>query len=332
MKGGHVKIPVPGWFIAAVLVTIGAGGAGEAESQSYPSRPIELIVHTGPGGGSDLFTRVVADIITREKLLAQPVVVLNRGGGGGAVAYSYVSSKRGDPYTVLAIATTVFLTVALRSGLDIGPEKFQPLGLLGFDLNCLAVREDSPYRTFRDLVEAAKASPKTINVAVGSVGATGHYLVYLIEKATGARFNVVSMKSGGEAVLAVLGGHVHATTENLSEMMQQVEAKKMRVLGVPSENRLQSAADLPTFKEQGLDVRAGVGRGFAMSAGVPGDAAAALEAAFERVYRSAAWREYATRNLFEDVYLNGTEFAHYLANRRTELQQYIQDIGLAKPR
>lgn len=298
--------------------------------QSFPSRPIEFVVHTAPGGGSDLFARVVTDIITREKLLPQPVVVLNKGGGGGTIAYGYVSAKRGDPYTVLAVATTVFLGAPLRSGLDIGLDKFQPLALLGFDLNSLAVREDAPYKTFKELVEAAKANPNTINVGIGSVGGTAHYLVYLIEKATGARFKTVSFKSGGDAVIAVLGGHVQATTENLSEMMAHVETRKMRVLGVPSEKRLPTAPDLPTFKEQGMDVRVGVGRGFAAPAGVPKEAAAALEATFERVYKSAAWRDYTTRNMYEDVYMNGADFARHLSLRQAELHQYFNDIGLAK--
>lgn len=313
-----------------LVLVAGLAAPLTAPGQPFPAKPIEFVVHTAAGGGSDLFTRVVTDIITREKLLPQPVIVLNKGGGGGVIAYSYVSAKRGDPYTVLAVATTVFLGAPLRSGLDIGLDKFQPLALLGFDLNSLAVREDAPYKTFKELVEAAKANPNTINVGIGSVGGTAHYLTYLIEKATGAKFKTVSFKSGGDAVLAVLGGHVQATTENLSEMMAQVEAKKMRVLGVPSEKRLPTAPDLPTFKEQGMDIRAGVGRGFAAPVGVPEEAAAALEATFGRVYKSAAWREYATRNMYEDVYMNGAEFARYLSSRQAELHQYFNDIGLVK--
>lgn len=164
-------------------------------SQPFPSRPLELIVHTGAGGGSDLFARVVAEIINRDKLLAQPVVVVNKGGGGGAVALSHISSRRGDPYTVLTVAVGIVLTAHLRSGLDIGPDKLQPLALLGFDSSALAVREDSPYRSVKDLVEAAKASPKSVVFAVASFGGAGHYFVYQLEKATGARFNVVSMRT-----------------------------------------------------------------------------------------------------------------------------------------
>ena len=109
--------------------------------------------------------RTVADIIAKEKLLSQPVIIQNRPGGGGAVGQTYAASKKGDPYTIL-VAGTSLITVPLRTGLDVGLDKFQPLGVIGLDLNSLAVRDDSPYRTVKDLVAAAKAKPKTINIAI----------------------------------------------------------------------------------------------------------------------------------------------------------------------
>jgi putative tricarboxylic transport membrane protein len=248
--------------------TLALAGAGCAWAQAYPSRPVELVVHTAAGGGGDLFARTVAEVITKEKLLPQPLVVSNKGGGGGAIAFSYVASKRGDPYTLLAVPSTVLLTAPLRSGLDIGLDKFTPLASLGLDLNALTVRADAQYTTVADLVAAAKREPGSIVIGFGSFGGTGHYLAYRLEKATGARFKTVSMK-GAQAVLSVLGSHVHATTENLSEVMAHVEARKLRVLGVPSAQRLAFAPAIPTLREQGLDILSGVRRGFATPAGIP---------------------------------------------------------------
>jgi tripartite-type tricarboxylate transporter receptor subunit TctC len=138
------------------------------------------------------------------------------------------------PYTILSVATSVLVSVPIRTGLDVGIDKFQPLGMIGVDLNGIAVREDSPYRTLKEFIDAARARPKSITVAVGSIGATAHYFIYQLERMTGARFNVVSMKSGAEAMTAVLGGHVQATAENLGESMPFVETKKMLLLGVPA--------------------------------------------------------------------------------------------------
>ncbi len=315
--------------LSVVVCCLVAGITG-AWAQAFPAKPIELVVHTSAGGGGDLFARTVAEIITREKLLPQPLVVANKGGGGGTIAFNYVAGKRGDPYTLLAVPSTVLLTAPMRSGLDIGLDKFTPLASLGLDLNALTVAADAPWKTMAEFVAAAKREPNSIVIAFGSIGGTAHYLAYQIEKTTGARFRTVSMK-GAQAVLSVLGGHVQATTENLSEVMAHVEAKKMRVIGVPVGERIAAAPGIPTLREQGFDIRSGVRRGFAAPAGIPKEAAAVYEAMLEKVHQSAEWKEYAARNLLDNTYLNGAAFSRYLAERQPDMVQFMKDAGLAKP-
>ena len=113
-----------------------------AFAQPYPSKPIELVVHTSAGGGSDLVARTFAEVVAREKLLPQILVVQNRSGGSGAIAQSYVAGKRGDPYTLLSAAVSVVLSVPARTGMDVGLDKFHPLGMIGLYLNAFTVRED----------------------------------------------------------------------------------------------------------------------------------------------------------------------------------------------
>ena len=299
-----------------------------ALAQSYPAKPIELISPTGPGGGSDLVARTVADIIAKEKLLPQPVIVQNRAGGGGAVGQNYVAGRKGDPYTIL-VAGTSLLTVPVRTAMDVGLDKFQALGMIGVDVNSLVVREDSPYRTVKDLVAAARANPKTINIAITFPGGTAHSLIYRLEQLSGARFNSVSFKSGTDAVAAVLGGHVHATAENLGEVMPHISGKKLRLLAVPSTKRLAGLPDVPTMREHGFDIQAGAFRGFAAPAGIPRDAATMLEATFARVYKHPAWRDYLARNMYEDVYMNGEEFTRYLQAQQGEFTRFLTEMGLA---
>jgi putative tricarboxylic transport membrane protein len=304
--------------------------AANAWAQVFPAKPVELVVHTSAGGGGDLFARTVAEIIAREKLLPQPLVVSNKGGGGGTIAFNYVAGRRGDPYTLLAVPSTVLLTAPLRSGLDLGLDKFTPLASLGLDLNALTVAADAPWKTMAEFVDAAKREPNSIVIAFGSVGGTAHYLAYQIEKVTGARVRTVSMK-GAQAVLSVLGGHVHATTENLSEVMAHVEAKKMRVIGVPAAQRIAAAPDIPTLREQGFDIRSGVRRGFAAPAGIPKEAAATYEAMLATVHQSAEWKEYAARNLLDSTYLDAAAWGRYLTERQPDMVQFMRDAGLAKP-
>lgn len=315
---------------AAIITAAGSLFAPvPAVAQAFPAKPIELIVHTGPGGGSDIFSRVVADIIAKDKLLPTPMVVLNKAGGGGAIAQNYVVGKRGDPYTVYAIASALMVAIPIRNGTDTGLDKFHPLGLLGFDLNALTVRPDSPYKSVRDLIEAARANPKGITISVGSVGSSSHSVPFFLERMTGVRFNVVHMKSGAEAVTTMMGGHVHATAEQLAEMTQYIEAGKVRILGVAAQKRVGSLPNVPTIKEQGFDLHVGAGRGFVMPAGVPKESAATMEAAIEKVYKSAGWRDYMRRNYYEEVYMNGAELARHMTEIKPNIEQFIKDLGLA---
>lgn len=312
----------PTLCLAALIVS-----SAPAFAQTFPAKPVELVIHTGAGGGGDFFARAVAEVITREKLLPRPLIVSNKAGGGGAIAFSYVAARRGDPYVIVAVPSSVLLTAPLRSGLDIGLDKFTALGALGFDPAVLTVRADAPYANLAEFIEAAKREPGSIVIAFGSYGGGGHYLAYQLEKTTGARFKTVSMK-GAQAVLSVLGGHVHATTENLSEVMAHVEGKKMRVLGIPAAQRLEAAPGVPTMREQGLAIRSGTARGFAAPAGIPKEAATALEAALHKVQQSAAWKDHVTRTQMENAWMSGAAFAKYLAERQPEMAQFLKDAGL----
>jgi putative tricarboxylic transport membrane protein len=302
--------------------------AAPAFAQPYPSRPIELVSATGAGGGSDLVARMVADIIAKEKLLPQPVFVVNKPGGGGAVGQTYVAARRGDPYIFLQAATNL-VAAPIRTGLDIGVDRFTPLGAIGFDLNAISVAENSPYRTLKDLVAAARDKPKTISVGTTSPGGGAHSMMHRLEKLSGARFNIVSFKSGAETVTAVMGGHIHATAENLGEVLGQVEQKNLRLLGVPSAKRIAGLPNVPTLKEQGFDIHAGGLRAFVAPAGIPRDAARALEDTLAKVHKSTAWREYMAKNMYEDVYMNAEEFRKWLASQQVEMREFLTEIGLA---
>ncbi len=296
-------------------------------AQPYPTRHIELVSPTGAGGGSDLVARTVTEIVAKEKLLPQQIIVQNRAGGGGAVGQTYVAGKKGDPY-IFIVAAISLVTVPIRTGLDVGVDKFTPLGVIGLDLNSIAVAEGSPYRTLKDLLDAARAKPKTISVGITFPGGSAHGMMHRLQKMAGVQFNMVSFKSGTESVTAVMGGHIQATAENLGEVMGQVETKKLRLLGVPATARLAGLPNVPTLKEQGFDIHAGAMRGFVAPAGIPRDAAKVLEDMLAKVHKSATWREYMARNMYEDVYMNADELAKWLAVQQVEMTQFLTEMGL----
>jgi len=317
---------------AGLAGALAALASSPAFAQSYPARPIELVVHTSAGSGTDVVARALAEINRRENLLPQPFVVVNRVGGGGMLAYTYFKGKRGDPYSMLTVSPTL-LVMAYRPDVNIGLENYHPLALFAIDPQTIMVPADSPFTTFKDLIETARRKPDSLVAATTSVGGTGRLVLYLIEKEVpGAKFKFVTFKGGGEAVTSVAGGHTHFTTENLSEGLGLLEAKKLRVLGVAADRRLQHIPDVPTLQELGYPVQAGTTRGFAFPAGVPKDASSIMEAALERAHKTSAWKEHATRNYYLDVYMGSADFSRYLEKRLAEASGFYRDIGLgAKP-
>lgn len=217
----------------ALLISALLGlASGMASAQAFPSKAIEFVVHTSPGGGTDVFARAITDMIAREKLITQPLLVANRVGGGGNIAFSHIKARRGDPHVVLTVATGSLLAAAARTELGLGLENYTLLAFFAMDPQVISVGADSKFRNFKELIEAGKREPNAITMSVTTALGVSRHLLYLLDKETGAKFKFVAFKSGADAVTSVVGGHVHFTAENLSEMMGQVEAKKMRILAV----------------------------------------------------------------------------------------------------
>ena len=312
-------------------LSIAACATAMAQSQSYPTRPIEMVIHSNPGAGQDVFGRLFAEISSREKLLPQPFTIVNRAGGSGLVASSFIKIKRGDPYYVLSVSTTIVLSAAHRPDAGLSLDIYTPLALFGFDLQSITVPVDSKFKTFKELLDAAKKEPNSVVNGISSATGTGRLLQYHLEKETGARFKYVSFKSGSDAMAAVMGKHVDLTTENVSEVLSGVEAKKLRILAVPAEQRLPGLPDVPTLKELGYNIHVGGGRGFAMPAGVPREAAAVMEAAMERAYKSPQWKEYAAKNMYESTYMGSAAFSQYLAKSLPVIGEFMVAVGIKKP-
>jgi putative tricarboxylic transport membrane protein len=223
------------------------------------------------------------------------------------------------------------LSAAHRPDAGLGLDIYTPLALFGFDLQSITVPVDSKFKTFKELLDAAKKEPNSVVNGISSATGTGRLLQYHLEKETGARFKYVSFKSGSDAMAAVMGKHVDLTTENVSEVLSGVEAKKLRILAVPAEQRLPGLPDVPTLKELGYNIHVGGGRGFAMPAGVPREAAAVMEAAMERAYRSPQWKEYAAKNMYESTYMGSAAFSQYLAKSLPVIGEFMVAVGIKKP-
>jgi len=316
-------------LIRALSAGVLAAAASVAIAQPYPNKPIELVVHTSAGSGGDVLSRQMAEIVRKEKLLPQGFVINNRTGGSGVIAYNYVKTKRGDPYVLLSVTSTL-LAMAYRPDVNIGLENYTPVALYAIDPQAIMVSGDSPYKTFKDLADAIKREPGAFTAATTSPTGTGRLVVHLLEKSLGVKIKFVNFKGGGDAVTSVAGGHTQFSTENLSEGIGLAEAKKIRVLALTTDKRLPQMADLPTLTELGYPIQAGTIRGFTFTAGVPKEAVATMEAALKRAHETPEWKEFAKRNLYQDVFMGSAEFTEFLKKRMVEYSEFYDAIGLAK--
>jgi tripartite-type tricarboxylate transporter receptor subunit TctC len=223
--------------------------------------------------------------------------------------------------------------MAVRPDVNIGLENYTPLALFAVDPQAVMVNADQPYKTLKDLAEAARKQPDTIVCAITNPIGQGRLVVHMLEKLVpGAKFKFVTFKGGGDAVLSVAGGHTHFTTENLSEGLGMLEAKKLRTLAITSAKRLPQLPDMPTATEAGYKIEAGTIRGFAFPAGVPKEIATMMESVLEKAHKSQAWQEHAKRNYYEDRFLGSAEYAKFLVQRTEEYREFYKEVGAtAKP-
>jgi putative tricarboxylic transport membrane protein len=313
-------------FFGALTVLVGVA----ARAQSYPNKPIELVVTTSPGSGGDVVSRAVAEIIRKEKLLPQLITVNNRVGGASVIGYNYFKTKRGDPYSMMSTTGSILL-MAYRAEVNIGLENYTPLALFAIDPQTIMVRAESPIKTFKDLMEAARRDPESVVGATTSATGAGRLVMHLMEKQmSGTRIKFVTFKGGSEAVTSVAGGHTTFSTENLSEGLGFVEGKKVRVLAIAADKRLPQAPDVPTLQELGYPITVGTLRGFSFTAGVPKEAVVTMEAALKKAHDSPEWQEIAKRNIFQNTFMGSTEFTQYLHKRYPEYREFYDTIGLNK--
>ncbi len=296
----------------------------------FPEKPITLVVHAAAGGGSDIFARTLSSVFEKEKILPQPVVVENKPGGSGAVAFAYVAGKKGDPYFMLT-AVTSFLTTPMQGLSQVAYTDFTPLANFAFDEYMLMVKTDSKYKSMKDLIDDAKSKPaKTITAGGTQLGSADSICVYLIEKATGVKFNFIVFNSGGEVNAALLGGHIDLAVTNPGEALELAKGGKVRNLGVFAEKRLAGAQDVPTMKEQGIDATYVQNRGLVAPGNIPAAERKVLEDALLKYTKTDAFKKYIQDNLLSEAWMDGATFGKWLDGENTRYLPIMKDMGLIK--
>ena len=311
--------------IGVVLTSFGAAGWSQ---EFKPSRQIEAVVHTGPGGGSDIFARAIAEMLQKEKLISQRMQVVNKSGGGSAVAMSYLAEKKGDPHTI-GFFTGVWVTNPLTtSEATVTIKDLAPIVRLVLEPAVVAVKADSPYKDMKDFIEAAKKSPNQLRQSGGSVTGRDNLMRLLIQKATGAQWTYISFPSGGERLSNLLGGHVQMMVIEPQEAGEQIRAGNLRVIASLTEKRLASMPKVPTIKEQGIDVTIiPQARGILAPPAAPKEVVQYYEGVFDRFAKTASWKQYVEQNQFEDGYLKGPQPDKFFDDLTVLMRNVLKEAG-----
>ncbi|WP_084164608.1 Bug family tripartite tricarboxylate transporter substrate binding protein [Skermanella stibiiresistens] len=289
-----------GLALAATLLT---SFAAPAFAQSYPTKPIEINITYGAGGGVDLNFRAFAPFL--EKELGQPVVIVNRGGAGGVTGWTFIARAKSDGYSLgnynLPALSANFATGAL----PFDPvTQFDFLGQIAFDPVVVAVSGKSPFKNMTDAVDHMRKNPGGLSYAATGIVSSDALTAKSVEVATGVKFRIVNFDSGKEAITAGLGGHVDAVGLTVSEAIPYVKDGSLRVLAVGGDARDPQMPDVPTFKELGYDIQfQGSARGLAIPVGAPPEVLDRLKAAVRKIATSSGYPEKAAELGLKAVYV-----------------------------
>ena len=238
-----------------IVCAVFAVAATSAAQDSYPAKPVSLVVPFPPGGVADIVARPTADAMSR--YLKQPVVIENKPGAGGGIGMGYVAKAKPDGYTLLLALSSISILPEADKVTGRAPmyqlDQFVPIARLTADPTVLVVRADSPWKTLQDFVADAKKRPGAITYASSGNHGTMHMPMEMLGASAGIKLLHVPYTGGGPAVVALLGGNVDAISSGPSTVIQHVKAGKLRVLASWGDKRLASLPDVPTLTEAGFD-------------------------------------------------------------------------------
>jgi len=293
-----------------------------------PSAPTEVVVHGGPGSGVDLFARAIASIAEKEKLQSQRMVIVNKTGGGGIVAMSYVKEKAGDLNTI-AMYTTVWIAAPLTTtAATVTLQDLTPIAGLVREPSVAAVKANSPYKSMKDFIDAAKKSPGQLRQSGGSLTSVDNLTRLLIQKQTGANWVFISFPSGGERLSNLLGEHVQIMFMQPQEAAEHIRGGTLRVIAAITDSRLPSFPDVPTLKEQGIDIAIPQQvRGAVAPPGVPPEAVAYWDDFFVRLTKTAGWQAYLQENQLEPALIRSAELGKFFETTTNQVRALLKEAG-----
>jgi putative tricarboxylic transport membrane protein len=323
--------------LLALSICLGViGPAVSAHAAWQPTRPVELIVPAGTGGGADQMARVIQGIITKHNLLPTSMVVINKSGGAGGEGFLDVKGSRGNPHKLVITLSNLF-TTPLATGIPFNWKDLTPVSMMALDEFVLWVNAEAPYKTAQDYIAAIKAG----NPGQFKMGGTGskqedQIITVALERATGKSMTYIPYKGGGEVAVQLVGKHVDSTVNNPIEAVAQWRAKQLRPLCVfdaaplPIKDKIagdMAWSDIPTCKSQGVDVEYVMLRGIFMPPGVSKEQTEYYVELMKKVRETPEWKQLMHDGAFNQTFMSGADYAAWVEKEEKRHRQLMQEAG-----
>lgn len=312
-----------------LILAVWALCAGAVFAQDYPARPITLIVPFPPGGVADNVARPVAQAMSKQ--LGQPVVIENKQGAGGGIGMAFVAKAKPDGYTLLLALSSISVIPEADKVLGRAPmfqlDQLVPIARFTADPVVLAVRADSPWKTYAEFISFAKANPKKLNYGSSGNYGTMHVPMEMLAASVGASFTHVPFTGAAPAVTALLGGTLDAVASGPSTVVQHVKAGKLRVLANWGPERHPALPEVPTLREMGVATEYAQWSGLFAPAGTPEPVLSALRRAAREIQQDPAFIQTFITLQTPLAYLDAPAFRSYWDADARKMAEVVQRIG-----
>ena len=317
--------------VAALFCVLALSVSGASAAEFVPASTVSIITHSGVGGANDVFGRALINIIEREKLSPHTkFVLINKTGGGSTTAMNYMKEKAGDNNTIGMFASNYISDPLVQKEATVSISEMTPVSNLIVEPALIVVKADSPYKTLKDFIDAAKASPNKLKQSGGSPLGRDAVVRYVLMANTGAQWPYVSFATGGERIAAVLGGHADIYVMDATETGDFIRSGKLRALAQVSDTRIEGLPpDVPTIKEAGYDVKIPQqARGMIGPPGMSKEAVAYYQGLFEKVVQTPSWKKYVLDNSLDSQFMPGEKLGPFLNDYTDRMRVVLKSAGI----
>ena len=326
--------------MASLALAAGALTAAAPALAWEPTKPVELVVPAGTGGGADQMARLIQGIVIKHKLMKESMIVVNKAGGAGAEGFMDVKEAKGNPNKIIITLSNLF-TTPMATGVPFNWKDMTPVSMLALDQFVLWVNAEAPYKTAKDYIAAVKAAGPN-KMKMGGTGSKqeDQIITVSLEKATGTKFIYVPFQGGGAVAVQLVGKHIDSTVNNPIEAVSQWRAGALRPLCVFDDTRMpykekvtdtMSWGDIPTCKEAGVPTDYVMLRGIFMAPGVTAEQTAFYTDLLKKVRETPDWKDFMEKGAFNTTALSGADFVKWRAAAEASHLQLMTEAGfLAK--